>query len=206
MLGEMMLEEVTLEEIMLEDMIKNKQKIHTRNISLAAYPHKENQVLVHGKLLDQRYIPIFDITGKVKNPGTIHHMSVFLLIDPNPLTIIKAQAQMIEVPMPECRGTLDRVDLLKGVEIKSGFSSQIQKIMGHNRGCTHLCNLVKAMGQEIVHGWLTQKRSEKSPMPACLDDVKEKGFLIDSCRLWKEGGPKMLELTLAIKNKKQLQP
>ncbi|OQY51439.1 MAG: hypothetical protein B6230_04905 [Desulfobacteraceae bacterium 4572_89] len=182
----------------LENMIMIRQQIHTRDICLSTYPHTDSQVLVHGKLKDKRYIPIFDITGKLKNPGTIHNMSVTFLINSNPLTIIKAEAHMVTVPMPECRETLDRVALLEGVKIESGFSSQIQKIMGGNRGCTHLCGLVKAMGQEIVHGWLTQKRSEETPIPASLDEVKEKQFLIDSCRMWKKGGPKMQELAMAM--------
>ena len=73
--------------------------------------------------------------------------------------------------------------------------------MGGNRGCTHLCGLVVAMGQEIVHGWLTQKRSKKTPIPASLDDVKEKNYLIDSCRIWKKDGPKMKEMLQAIEKK-----
>lgn len=189
--------------MMLEEIINNRQQIHTRDICLSTYPHKGSQILVHGRLKDKRYIPVFDITGKLKNPGTIHNMSVTLLINPNPLTIIKAEAQMVKVPMPECRATLDRFDLLNGVEIKSGFSRQIQKIMGGNRGCTHLCSLVKAMSQEIVQGWLTWKRSEETPTPATLDDVKEKQFLIDSCRLWKKDGPKMQELIQAMEVNQQ---
>ncbi len=183
---------------MLKDIISKRSKIHTRDINLTTYPHTDSRVLVHGELKDQRYIPVFDVTGKVKAPGIIHHMSVTLLIDPDPLTIIQAEAQMLTVPLTECRATLDRVELLCGIEIKSGFSSQIRQIMGGNRGCTHLCGLVVAMGQEIVHGWLTQKRSKKSPVPASLDHVKEKGFLIDSCRIWKKDGPKMKEILLAI--------
>ena len=189
---------------MLKDMIKKHSKIHTRDISLATYPHTDSQVLVHGELKDQRYVPIFDVTGKVKAPGIIHHMSVTLLIDPDPLTIIQAEAQMLTVPLAECRVTLDRVALLSGVEIKSGFSSQIRQIMGGNRGCTHLCGLIVAMGQEIVHGWLTQKRSKKLPIPASLDEVKEKNYLIDSCRIWKKDGPKMKEMLQAIEKNEKL--
>ena len=125
-------------------------------------------------------------------------MAVTLLIDPSPLTIVQAEAEMIVVPMEECRATLDRIDPLIGIVIKSGFSSQIRKIMGGNRGCTHLCTLVVAMGQEIVHGWLTQKRSKKAPLPVSLDAVEEKGYLIDSCRIWKKGGPKMQEMLQTI--------
>lgn len=183
---------------MLYETIEPLKKIHTRNLSLATFPFTGTQVLVRGELKDERHIPMFDITGQVKAPGPVHHMSVILLIDPDPLTIIQAEARMETVPMAECHATLDRIPLLQGVKIKSGFSKQILKIMGGNRGCTHLCTLVTAMGQEIVHGWLTWKRSEKSPVPASLEEVKEKNFLIDSCRIWKKEGPKMKELMRAF--------
>lgn len=186
---------------MLKDMIKEPSKIHTRNISLTTYPQADSHVLVQGILKDQRYIPVFDVTGKTKAPGTVHHMSVTLLIAPDPLTIVQAEAEMLTVPMVECPATLDRVEQLVGVEIKSGFSTQIRKIMGGNRGCTHLCTLVVSMGQEIFHGWLAQKRSKNSPLPVSLDSVEEKGFLIDSCRIWKKDGPKMREIQLAIEKK-----
>lgn len=185
---------------MLKGMIKEQSKIHTRNISLATYPCTDSCVLVQGILKDQQYIPVFDVTGKTKAPGTVHHMSVTLLITPDPLTIVQAEAEMLTVPMAECPSTLDLVEQLVGVQIKSGFSTQIRKIMGGNRGCTHLCTLVVTMGQEIFHGWLTQKRSQKAPLPASLDDLEEKGFLIDSCRMWKKDGPKMREMQKAIEN------
>ncbi len=188
---------------MLNKIIENKIKIHTRDIRLATYAHTNSQVIVHGVLKDQRYIKVFDITGKVLEPGIIHHMDVKLLIKSNPLTIVDAQAQMIHVPMLECSTTLDTVEKLKGLEIKSGFSRKIRSIMGGNKGCTHLCQLIISMGQEIVHGWLTQKRKEKSQVPKSLENISEKNFLIDSCRLWTRQGPKIKSLEKAIKANQQ---
>lgn len=183
---------------MLKDMIQEQSQIHTRNILLTTYPHTDSRVLVQGILKDERLIPVFDVTGKARAPGTVHHMMVTLLIDPAPLTIARAEAEMITIPMEECPATLDRVELLVGVEIKAGFSSRIRQIMGGNRGCNHLCTLVTAMGQEIFHGWLTQKRSQKAPQPVSLENLEEKAYLIDSCRLWKKEGPKVKEMRLAI--------
>ena len=184
---------------MLNKIIENKSKIHTRDIQLATYPHTDSRVIVHGILKDRRYIPVFDVAGSVIEPGVIHHMDVKLLIKPDPLTIEHAQANMIHVPIPECSTTLDTVEKLKGLEIKSGFSKKIRDIMGGKKGCTHLCQLVIVMGQEIVHGWLTQKRKDKSSLPKDLDNFSEKNFLIDSCRLWTREGPKMKALEQAIK-------
>ncbi|WP_457552978.1 DUF2889 domain-containing protein [Desulfobacula sp.] len=186
---------------MLNNLIEKKTKIHTRDIQLATYPHTDSQVIVHGVLKDRRYIKVFDVTGDIKEPGIIHHMDVKLLIKSDPLRIEDAQAKMIHVPMPECTATLDTVEQLKGLEIKSGFSKNIRIIMGGEKGCTHLCQLIIAMGQEIVHGWLTQKRKDESPVPKDLESFSEKKFLIDSCRLWTREGVKMKHLEQAIKTR-----
>jgi hypothetical protein len=54
------------------------------------------------------------------------------------------------------------------------------------------------MAQEIVHGWLTEKRRNPAPLPDNLEDIKEKGFLVDSCRMWKKDGPKIQALVQAF--------
>ncbi|MBU1342450.1 MAG: DUF2889 domain-containing protein [Proteobacteria bacterium] len=189
---------------MLNKLIENQSKIHTRDIRLATYPYTESRVVVHGVLKDQRYIKVFDVTGAVIGPGIIHHMDVKLLIKADPLTIEDAQAQMLHVPMSECTTTLDTIENLKGLEIKSGFSKMIRSIMGGNKGCTHLCQLVIAMGQEIVHGWLTQKRKDKPPVPKDFNSFSEKKYLIDSCRMWSGQGPKVQRLEKIIKDLKSV--
>jgi hypothetical protein len=184
---------------MLNKIIENKLKIHTRDISLATYSHTDSKIIIHGVLKDQRHVKIWNLAGEVKEPGTIHHMDVKLLIRPNPLTIEDACAQMLTIPMPECSDTLDIVEKLKGVEIKAGFSRDIRRIMGGNKGCTHLCKLVSVMAQEIVHGWLTEKNRENSPIPQDKKSFNEKVFLIDSCRMWEKDGPRVKALEEKIK-------
>ena len=183
---------------MLADLIKDLSQIHTRDIRMSTFPHEHGQILVMGELIDTRYIRIFDITGKILEPGTIHHIRLFCRIAPDPLRIVEAFADMPFIPMEECRTTLDRVPLLTGLEIKSGFTRKVSEIMGGTKGCTHLATLTKAMAQEIVHGWLTEKRRDPAPLPDNLEDIKEKGFLVDSCRMWKHDGPKIQALAQAI--------
>ena len=186
---------------MLNKIIENKPTVHTRDIQLATYSHTDSRVIVHGILKDRRYIKVFDITGDIKEPGIIHHIDVKMMIKSNPLIIEDAQAQMIHVPMPECHATLDTIESLKGLEIKSGFSKKIHTIVGGKNGCTHLCQLIVAMGQEIVQGWLTHSRKNRSPVPEDFESFTDKKFLLDSCRMWTQQGPKMKRLEQAIKAK-----
>ena len=176
---------------MLKDVVESQSPIHTRDISFRTFPAEGDRVIVQGELKDYRYVPVFDITGQVREPGVIHHMRLFCLVAPEPLRILKAEADMPTVPMAECRTCLDRVPPLEGMEIRPGFTRRIDELMGKTRGCTHFCGLVKAMAQEMVHGWLTRKRREKTVLPRRIEDIKEKAFLVNSCRIWKEDGPRV---------------
>ena len=183
---------------MLAELIKDLSRIHTRDIRMTTFPHENGHVIVAGELIDTRYVKIFDITGKALEPGTIHHIRLFCRLAPDPLRIVEAEADMPAIPMAECRTTLDRVPLLEELEIKPGFTRKVAEIMGGTRGCTHLCTLTKAMAQEMVHGWLTEKRREPMVLPDNIEDIKESGFLVDSCRMWKQDGPKIQALAQSI--------
>ncbi len=186
----------------LKELIKNKKKIHTRNIKLATFSVNASELVVHGALLDERFQKVFDITEKELSPGVIHHMEIYLLIHANPLRIAKAEAFMPHVPMSQCKETLDVIKNIEGLEIKAGFSKKIKDFMGSTKGCTHLTHLLTVMGQEIVHGWLTAKRKKKTKIPKSIDQITEKKFILNSCKLWTEDGPKIQAIKEAIEKKR----
>ncbi len=191
---------------MLKEIIKDKAPVHTRDIRLSTFAHGLDRIIVHGELRDERCVPIVDILGRDKDPGTVHHMSVTLLIAPDPLRIIEAEAEMMTIPMTQCPDTLDRIELIKGLEIKPGFSREIRSLVGGSDGCAHLCTLVKTMGTEILHGWMAWKGSQAPDPKMPLSSIKGKAYLVDSCRLWKEGGPKYKEIFEAMEKEKTQTP
>jgi hypothetical protein len=190
--------------MMLSKIINDKPKVHTREISLATYPHNDSEIIVEGILTDKSHGKIFNIMGKIREPGIIHHMVVRLLIKGSPLRIAHAEAQMHHVPMDACRSTLDTLEKTIGIEVKSGYSNIIRKTIGGEKGCTHLTHLLTVMGQEIVHGWLTHKRSEQSSIPDNIDSFTGTEYILNSCRMWSKDGPrrKSLEKSLQAKRKK----
>lgn len=175
---------------MQKKIIGNRPKIHERNINLATYPHGDNEIVVEGTLIDKRKIKIFDIMGNIKEPGIIHHMEIRLLIKGNPLRIVQAEAEMHHVPMDACRSTLDTLEKILGIEVKSGFSNRLREIIGGKNGCTHLTHLLTIMGQEIVHGWLTHKRQDKSSVPENMNDFIGSQYILNSCMMWAKNGPR----------------
>ena len=188
---------------MLSKIIHEKPKIHTRNISLSTYPHNNSEIIVEGVLTDKSHQDIFSVLGKIKPPGTIHHMVVRLLIKGDPLRIAHAEAQMHHVPMDACRGTLDILEKIIGIEVKSGYSNTIRKTIGGKTGCTHLTHLVTVMGKAIVHGWLTQKRRERSAVPASIDGFEGHEYILNSCKMWTRDGPRWKKLEKALQEKRK---
>ena len=179
---------------MLKDLITETEPIHTRQISLSSQVHSKAGLIVHGILKDRRRVPIVDILGRPKAPGIIHHMTVTLALAKDPLRIVQAEAEMLTVPTKDCPPTLDRIQNLVGLEIRPGFSRKVKTAIGGPEGCIHLCSLVTAMGTEMVHGWLTDKRSKTPQGFVDIDGLKENMFLIDSCRVWKKDGPRLREV------------
>ena len=187
----------------LDQFVVDAPTTHSRQLTLATHPYSDaDHVVVHGTLIDTNFSRFFDVTGTVKEPGTIHHLDVKLLIASKPLRIEKAQATMIHVPLPQCHETLDLIAELEGLEIKSGFPGKLRSIMGGKKGCTHLCHLITVMTQEIVQGWLIHERRTPAPLPDSVEDMPNKHFLIDSCKMWTRQGPKFKALEQAIANSK----
>lgn len=183
---------------MLSDYINNAAEIHSRNIELATYPVDDTKVIVHGILKDRRYVKVFDAAGTAREPGTVHHLEVRLLISAAPLVIMEAEAEMITVPIEECRQTLENMEKLVGIPVKSGFSKQVRSLIGGKHGCNHLSQLIVAMGQEVVSGWLTQKRKNRPVLPKNLESLIGKEYIFDSCLMWSKGGPRYNNLLKAI--------
>ena len=198
-----MLKDPILKEQKLKDLIKEIEPVHVREITMSTYAHPRAGLLVHGCLKDVRRLPIVDILGRPKEPGVIHHMTATLAIASDPLRIVRAEAEMLTVPTEFCSQTLDRIENLAGLEVKTGFSRQVKKIVGGPEGCIHMCSLVTAMGTEIVHGWLTEKRSRSAKGLIDLEGIKENMFLIDSCRIWKKDGPRVREVLKAMEAQKK---
>jgi hypothetical protein len=183
---------------LLKEIINQKKSIHNRNISLVTYPHNDSEIIVEGTLMDRRGKKIFNILGKVVEPGIVHHMVVRLLVKGNPLMIVHAEAEMHHVPMEDCRSTLVSLEKIIGIEVRSGFSNIIRKTIGGKNGCTHLTHLVTVMGQEIVHGWLTHKRSDSKSVPERIDSFTGSEYILNSCKMWTKEGPRWKSLEKKI--------
>lgn len=177
--------------------------IHRRLLNLRSYPAGDGEIVVEGSLKDERFQAIYDLSGDKRHSGVIHDLVIRLLVGGVPPSILDAEAEMPHVPREQCRETQESVKKIIGLEIRSGFGERVHKLIGGVKGCAHLTHLLIALVQEALHGYWTHKMRKPGTPPRSFEDIEGLGYLINSCRLWREKGPLVKEIQAFIEQQKE---
>ena len=164
------------------------EKLHTRSIKITTYDYDEQRIIVEGSLKDDRFQSTYSMTGEKFPHGVIHHMAIRLLVNCSNLVIEDIGVDLTSVPREICMETIDCLAPIKGLTITKGFTAKVKKIAGGKKGCTHLVELILAMGPAAIQGYATYQ----SRKPTAFDPDRAKmilEFLINTCRAWREDGP-----------------
>ncbi|MFA7464211.1 MAG: (d)CMP kinase [Syntrophales bacterium] len=166
----------------------DKKLIHRRSVIVESF-ETGSGLVIEGRLQDERFFPSYYYTREsFVDPGVIHGMRVRLQVSMPDMTIRTAEAEIGEVPLPECREIRESVGLLAGTPIRKGFSGKVRGMFGGKKGCLHIMNLILVMGSAAMQGfWAYYSRVRKD------DRVRKPAFdeslLVDSCWLWRSDGP-----------------
>ena len=187
----------------LKDLI-NGNPFHSRSIEMKSYALDDDCILVEGWLREDRFQPVYALTGEKIEPGPVHHMAIRLKLGGAPPTILDAEAEMVHVPLQFCRGTLETINNVIGLEIRAGFKKKVRAMMGGEQGCVHLTHLLTVMSQAAFQGYVAHKRKSRQPLPASLEAVEGLDALLGSCRAWRRGGPKVTRLKSVLESKRSM--
>lgn len=163
------------------------EKLHTRNIKITSYDYDEQRMIVEGSLKDDRFRESYSMTGEKFPGGVIHHMVIRLLVNCTNLVIEDVNVTLKSVPREVCMETINCLDSIRGLTITKGFTAKVKKLAGGKKGCTHLVELILAMGPAAIQGYAAYQ----SRKPAVFDPDRAKmilEFLINTCRAWREDG------------------
>ena len=72
--------------------------------------------------------------------------------------------------------------------ITKGFTARVKSLVGGNKGCAHLVELLLAMAPAAIQGYAAYQ----SKRPVTYDSEQSKmvlRFLVDTCHAWREDGP-----------------
>jgi hypothetical protein len=164
------------------------EKLHTRSIKVTTYDYDEQRIIVEGSLKDDRFQNTYSMTGEKFPHGVIHHMAIRLLVNCSNLVIEDIDVDLTSVPREICMETIGCLAPIKGLTITKGFTAKVKKIAGGKKGCTHLVELILAMGPAAIQGYATYQ----SRKPAAFDPDRARmilEFLTNTCRAWREDGP-----------------
>ena len=173
------------------------RKIHTRNIEISTYESGSENIIVEGRLKEDRLIPFYHNSGERHPAETVHNMVISMLVECSSLTIREIIVEMPETPHEECIQTSNSLKKLKGLCIAPGFTSKVKKSLGGINGCLHLTTLVLAMAPAVIQGYWVYRNREKGDNKISPEIVKD--YLIDTCLVWRKGGPLAEELKQNIK-------
>jgi hypothetical protein len=173
----------------IKELIENAGPVHQRAIEVKSYALEDGRLIVEGWLRDDRFVDGYTWAGERRPKGVVHWIGARLIIGGWPITIEAAEAEMLKIPHDLCPTTIDSIEKVVGLNIASGFTDRVKRLLGGTAGCIHLSHLVAATGSAAVHGYWTQHAREKRPLPGSLDEMPGLAVVIDSCRLWKKDGP-----------------
>ena len=169
--------------------LQNKERIHSRTITVNTYEIDDSSLLIEGDLVDERFFPSYYYSrSEFLDPGIIHDIRVEMKVSLPRLEITEARAQMRKIPIKECLGVESSAEKIVGIRIKPGFSRDLKERLGGTSGCLHMTTLIYHMGAAAVQGmwaWYSRKREGGSTRSLDYDP----GILKDSCWLWRENGP-----------------
>ena len=186
----------------LVDAIKKQNRIHQRVLDMSTYALDDEKVVVEGTLRDERFRPIYELSGQKREKGVVHHMIIRLVVGGLPLRVLDAEAEMPHIPLPLCVTTRESVKKIIGVKIRSGFGEKVHKLIGGVEGCAHLTHLLIVMVQEALHGYWTHKMRKPGAPPGSLEEMEGLSYLLNSCSLWRKDGPIMKEIKEFLEGRK----
>lgn len=106
------------------------EKYHTRTIEMSTYEYDGLRFAVEGSLTDRRFKEYQLAIGEKRSPCIIHQMIIHLLVNKTNLEIEDLHVEMPVVPADACMDTINSLDAVKGLSIRSGFISKVRDIAG----------------------------------------------------------------------------
>jgi Protein of unknown function (DUF2889) len=160
------------------------QKIHTRQINVATYKCAPDTFIVEGVLKDDRLADSYGPTGKRRPPGTVHHMIIRMQVKGPKFIIEDIEVEMPTLPNEFCIETIKCLDPIKGMNIVSGFTSKVKRLVGGVKGCVHLVALLTAMAPAAFQG-VYSGMGHKIKGPIIAERLE------NTCWVWRTDGPLM---------------
>jgi hypothetical protein len=147
----------------------SRRPLHTRTIAMNGYRRDDGLFDIEGELQDDKHQHWPSWERGVQPPQQpVHHMRLRLTLDEF-YSVRAVAAALPAIPFNECRGTLPPLDSLVGATVSRGWRKAVEAALGGTAGCTHVRELLMAMGT-VAYQTLAgeQRRTAFEALPSPL--------------------------------------
>jgi hypothetical protein len=154
-----------------------REELHFRNIEMRGYRRADGLYEIEGRVVDRKPFDFTPPSGGRLIPANhaIHDMGVRLVIDDDML-VHDAIAFTAASPYPVCPEAGASLAAVRGLRIVAGWSSEVKRLLGGSRSCTHLMELLIPLGTAAFQSLVSVRRARPEVLRASGRPAK-----IDSC-------------------------
>lgn len=168
-----------------------REALHNRQYDFRGYRRADGLWDIEGRIVDTKSYG-FDNQhrGRVEAGTAVHDMQVRLTLDDS-FTVRAVEAVTDSSPFEICPGATPNYDRLVGMRIAPGWREKLRQEFGSTGGCTHITEMLMAIGTVAFQTILPIKSRDSDPDKARSG---EKPRLLNSCHAFAADGPVVARL------------
>lgn len=153
----------------------DREELHHRRMSFRGYRRKDGRFDIECTLLDTKGYDLSPPGGTrtVSTGEPVHQMAIRLLVS-DQLVVEDLEACSDATPFDICPEAVASLAVVKGLKIGPGWTMKIKRRLGGGKSCTHLAEMLVAMGtaayQTIVpHNRMHGQETDGFPLEKKVD-------------------------------------
>lgn len=164
----------------------SREPLHHRAIDMHGYRRSDGLYDIEGRISDIRSCDFSPEVGRTVKANTpLHDMWVRLVVDLD-MQIHAVEAVTDASPFPECPSAAPNLQVLKGVNLGKGWRKAISEKLAGTDGCTHLKELLNAIGSAAYQTMAPILRARVAESAESAKGVEPKAAnvrppMLDSC-------------------------
>ncbi len=162
-----------------------RKPMQRRSIQCEGFFREDGLWDVEAKLLDSRPYQYVDFRGGIKPANEpIHQMMVRLTVN-DEMTIVAAEAEMLDVPHKTCHYPATVIGNMVGAKIGAGWKETVRKRLPTGEACTHLSELLVTMATAVFQAMAFGKDPENTDPREIALQSETLPFFLDKCHSWR---------------------
>jgi len=168
-----------------------REPLHERRYDFRGYRRADGLWDIEGRIVDTKNYGFDNAHRGRIEPGTpVHDMQVRLTLDDD-FTIRAIEAVTDASPFGTCPGATPNYAKLVGLRIAPGWRNLLRDELGGTGGCTHITEMLMAIGTVAFQTILAVRDRERPPAPR---PPGKRPRLLDSCHAFAADGPVVQQL------------